>query len=203
MCMPPIGSTDHLNYASYGRMAATGHDPYVTSADDLSRDPVAGAPEEWRTTPSVYGPIATGEQALAAWIGDDSVRLTVFVMSVANVLAFAVTALILYRTSRTEERRLRTALLWTCNPLVLFHLIAGAHNDVLAIAPMAAALAVFGPKAGWVRSLAAGAFVYVGTAIKLLAVLVAAGPPSRCCASGNGGRSADCSRWRPVAPPSP
>ncbi|TDC15205.1 DUF2029 domain-containing protein [Actinomadura bangladeshensis] len=176
MFMPPIGSTDHLNYASYGRMAATGHDPYVTSADDLSRDPVAGAPEEWRTTPSVYGPIATGEQALAAWIGDDSVRLTVFVMSVANVLAFAVTALLLYRTSGTEERRLRTALLWTCNPLVLFHLIAGAHNDVLAIAPMVAALAVFGRHAGWVRALAAGALAGAGAAIKLPAALVAGGP---------------------------
>ncbi len=177
MCMPPVGSTDHLNYASYGRMAATGHDPYVTSADDLSRDPVAGAPEEWRTTPSVYGPLATGEQALAAWIGDDSVRITVFVMSVANVLAFAATALILYRTSRTEERRLRTALLWTCNPLVLFHLVAGAHNDVLAIAPVVAALAVFGRRAGWPHALAAGALAGVGAAVKLPAALAAGGPP--------------------------
>ena len=100
MMMPPVGSTDHLNYASYGRMAATGHDPYETSAADLPHDPVAGAPEEWRTTPSVYGPIATGEQALAAWIGGGSVRLTVFVLSVANTLAFAATALILYRTAR-------------------------------------------------------------------------------------------------------
>src|SRR5690606_5469694 len=69
MLMPPVGSTDHLNYASYGRMAATGHDPYETSAAELPHDPVAGAPEEWRTTPSVYGPLATGEQAVAAWIG--------------------------------------------------------------------------------------------------------------------------------------
>src|SRR5690606_41053042 len=92
---------------------------------------------------SVYGPIATGEQALAAWIGGGSVRLTVFVLSVANTLAFAATALILYRTARSEERRLRTALLWTCNPLVLIHLTAGAHNELLAIAPMGAALPPF------------------------------------------------------------
>lgn len=155
MVMPPVGSTDHLNYASYGRMAATGHDPYRTSADDLPKDPVAGAPEEWRTTPSVYGPIATGGQAFAAWLGSGSVRLTVFVLSVLNTVAFAATSLILYRTSRSEERRLRTALLWTCNPLVLFHLIAGAHNDVLAIAPMVAALAVAGGRTSWARGLAA------------------------------------------------
>lgn len=178
MAMPPVGSTDHLNYASYGRMAATGHDPYATRAVDLPTDPVAGAPEEWRTTPSVYGPIATGEQAVAAWIGSGSVRLTVFVLSVVNTLAFAVTALILYRTARSEERRLRTALLWTCNPLVLFHLISGAHNDVLAIAPMVAALAVFGSRTrpGWARALAAGVLAGAGTAIKLPAALVAGGP---------------------------
>ncbi|MCP9952043.1 glycosyltransferase 87 family protein [Actinomadura madurae] len=157
-------------------MAATGHDPYRTSADDLPKDPVAGAPEEWRTTPSVYGPIATGGQAFAAWLGSGSVRLTVFVLSVLNTVAFAATSLILYRTSRSEERRLRTALLWTCNPLVLFHLIAGAHNDVLAIAPMVAALAVAGGRTSWARGLAAGALAGIGTAIKLPAALVAGGP---------------------------
>ena len=182
MLMPPVGSTDHLNYASYGRMVATGHDPYVTSASEMPHDPVAGAPEEWRTTPSVYGPIATGEQALAAWIGGGSVRLTVFVLSAVNTLAFAVTALILYRTARSEERRLRTALLWTCNPLLLFHLMAGAHNDVLAIAPMVAAVALFsgraGPgrwRAGWPRTLAVGALVGIGAAVKLPAVLACGG----------------------------
>lgn len=175
--MPPVGSADHLNYASYGRMAATGHDPYTTRAVDLPADPVAGAPEEWRSAPSVYGPIASGQQAFAAWAGGGSVRLTVFVLSAVNTLAFALTALLLHRTSRTEERRLRTALLWTCNPLVLFHLVAGAHNDVLAIAPMVAALTVFGGRAsGWGRALASGALVGAGTAIKLPAALVGGGP---------------------------
>jgi hypothetical protein len=199
MFMPPVGSTDHLNYASYGRMAATGHDPYKTSADDLPKDPVAGAPEEWRKTPSVYGPVATGGQAFAAWIGSGSVRLTVFVLSVLNTLAFAVTSLILYRTARTEERRLRTALLWTCNPLVLFHLIAGAHNDVLAIAPMVAALTVLGGtlgggRFGWLRCLAAGALAGIGTAIKLPAALVAGGPALALLRRTWTERS-----WRPIA----
>ncbi|KAB2369606.1 DUF2029 domain-containing protein [Actinomadura montaniterrae] len=197
MFMPPVGSTDHLNYASYGRMAATGHDPYETRAVDLPKDPVAGAPEEWRSTPSVYGPIATGEQAVASWIGGGSVRLTVFVLSVFNVLAFAATALILYRTSRDEDRRLRTALLWTCNPLLLFHLISGAHNDVLAIAPMVAALTVFDTYATggrwrmWGRALAAGVLTGVGGAIKMPAALAGGGPAWALLREGWKGR-----RWR-------
>ncbi|MDL4773585.1 polyprenol phosphomannose-dependent alpha 1,6 mannosyltransferase MptB [Actinomadura xylanilytica] len=176
--MPPIGSSDHLNYAAYGRMVVTGHDPYATRAVDVPGDPVIGAPEEWRRTPSVYGPITTGGQALASWLGDGSVRLTVFVLSILNTLAFALTALILYRTSRTGERRLRTALLWTCNPLVLLHLVAGAHNDVLAIAPMVAAVALFAarPRASGWRALATGAVVGAATAVKLPAALVGGGP---------------------------
>ncbi|MFI0448272.1 hypothetical protein [Actinomadura sp. 6N118] len=179
---PPIGSSDHLNYAAYGRMAATGHDPYTTQAVDLSGDPVIGAVEEWRTTPSVYGPIATAQEAFASWIGGGSMRLTVFVLSFTNALAFVITAVILYRSAGGPQRRLRGVLLWTCNPLLLFHLVAGAHNDVLAIAPMVAAVALYSASrgrkgaVGVLRVLATGALVGAGAAIKLPAALVGGGP---------------------------
>ena len=191
--LPPIGSGDHLNYAAYGRMVVTGHDPYTTRAVDMPGDPVVGAVEEWRRAPSVYGPLATAQEAFASWIGGESMRLTVFVMSLLNSLAFAATAAVLYRTSRTPERRLRTALMWTLNPLLLFHLVAGSHNDTLAIAPMVAALAVFAgrtasaddgadgpgrgaPRAPRARALAAGALTGTAMAIKLPAALVGGGP---------------------------
>jgi hypothetical protein len=177
--MPPVGSADHLNYAAYGRMAVLGHDPYSTSAVDVPGDPVISEVEEWRRTPSVYGPVATGTQALASWVGGDSVRLTVFVLSLFNALAFALTAWILYRTADTDERRLRVALLWTCNPLLLYHLVGGAHNDALAVCPMVAGLALFAARRGRPgtvpRSLGAGALIAVGGAIKVPAALVGGG----------------------------
>ncbi|MGK5554609.1 polyprenol phosphomannose-dependent alpha 1,6 mannosyltransferase MptB [Actinomadura kijaniata] len=172
--LPPVGSTDHLNYAAYGRMAATGHDPYATRASDLPHDPVINAVQEWQDTPSVYGPVATAGQALASWVGGDSVKTTVFVLSLLNLAAFAVAALVLHRTARDDTARLRAALLWTCNPLMLFHLMAGAHNDVQAVAPMVAALAAFRAGPGW--ALLTGALVGTGTAIKLPAALVGGGP---------------------------
>ncbi|MBG6092134.1 hypothetical protein IW256_006247 [Actinomadura viridis] len=197
--LPPVGSGDHLNYAAYGRMVVLGHDPYATRAVDLPGDPVVGAVEEWRRAPSVYGPLATAQEAFASRIGGESMRLTVFVMSLVNSLAFALTAAVLYWTSRTPERRLRTALMWTCNPLLLFHLVAGSHNDTLAIAPMVAALAVFagrrprgtaeggtphtepgaqgeGLRAPTLRALAAGALLGAAMAIKLPAALAGGGP---------------------------
>ncbi|MBW8481756.1 polyprenol phosphomannose-dependent alpha 1,6 mannosyltransferase MptB [Actinomadura parmotrematis] len=174
--MPPVGSADHLNYASYGRMAATGHDPYATTANDVPGDPVIGAAEEWRDTPSVYGPVTTAAQALASRIGGDSVRLTVFVLSVMNAAAFALAALLLHRLARDGRGRLRAALLWTCNPLLLFHLVAGGHNDVLAIAPMVAALGVFHARSSWPRALASGALTGFGAVVKLPAAFVGGGP---------------------------
>jgi hypothetical protein len=175
--LPPVGSGDHLNYAAYGRMAVTGHDPYVTGARDLPGDPVAEAVEApWREEPSIYGPIATAQQAVASLIGGDSVRLTVFVLSLTNALAFALVGLVLYRMgAATPGGRHRAVLLWTGNPLLLFHLVSGAHNDVLAIAAAVGALAVFKPSSP-PRTMAAGALVGVGAAIKLPAALVGGGP---------------------------
>lgn len=191
--MPPVGSSDHLNYAGYGRMVVTGHDPYTTRALDLPHDPVLGAVQDWQRAPSVYGPIVTLQEAFASWIGGTSVRLTVFVLSVTNALAFALVGLMLYRCAGRGPQRLRGVLLWTLNPLMLFHLVGGAHNDTLGIAAAVGALALFAPRVSRAvrsrtavgpgdrfpsaaRTLLSGALVGAGIAIKLPAGLVGGGP---------------------------
>src|SRR6185437_16086455 len=123
-------------------------------------DPVARAVQDWRGSPSVYGSLATGGQALASSIGGDSARLTVFVLSLLGLAAFAGTGLLLHLLTRgNRERQLRAGLLWTLNPLLLQVLVAGAHVDGQAIVFAVAAIAVFAiglPKA-WARGgLAAG-----------------------------------------------
>jgi hypothetical protein len=187
MVMPPVGSGDHLNYAAYGRMAVTGNDPYTTSANDLPADPVTRAVQDWRGTPTVYGPIATAQQTFASLIGGSSVRMTVFVMSVTNAVAFLVAGALLYRAARGDPRReLRTVLLWTANPLLILELVGGAHNDVLAITCAVAGLAVFGlsdpvrarpgdpHRAG--RCLITGALIGVAAAIKINVAIAGGGP---------------------------
>jgi hypothetical protein len=185
--MPPVGSADHLNYAAYGRMAVTGNDPYATTARSLPADPVTRAVQDWRDTPTVYGPIATAQQTFASLIGGTSVRLTVFVMSLTNVMAFLAAGLLLYRSARGDPgRELRAALLWTANPLLLFELVGGAHNDVLAIAFAVAGLAVFAmpdplrprPQEGRTlsRCVAAGVLIGAGAAIKINVAIAGGGP---------------------------
>ena len=143
--VPPFGSSDHLSYAAYGRMLVTGHNPYTTTPAQLAAlgDPVARAVQDWSRSPSVYGPLATAIQALASLAGGTSVRLTVFVLGLANLAAFAGTALLLHRmTRRNPVWQLRAALLWAANPLLLQVLVAGAHVDSQAVVFGVAAVAV-------------------------------------------------------------
>jgi len=69
--LPPAGSTDTVSYATYGRMALLGHNPYVMTPEQLKHtgDPVGQlAHLIWRRHPSLYGPLATAEQwAAASW----------------------------------------------------------------------------------------------------------------------------------------
>jgi hypothetical protein len=184
--VPPFGSSDQLSYAAYGRMLVTGHNPYTTTPAQLAAlgDPVARAVQDWFTTPSVYGPLATGVQGLAALIGGASARLTVFVLGLANLAAFAGTALLLHRmTRRDPARQLRAALLWAANPLLLQLLIAGAHVDAQAVVFAVAAVAVlFGPWSGdrapvpsLTRAALAGVLVGLGFAVKVSDVVVGVG----------------------------
>ena len=218
--VPPFGSSDHLSYAAYGRMLVTGHNPYTTTPAQLAAlgDPIARAVQDWRGSPSVYGPLATAIQALASLIGGTSVRLTVFVLGLANLAAFGGTGLLLHRmTAGQPGRQLRAALLWTANPLLLQVLVAGAHVDSQAVAFGVAAVAVmFAP---WGRrgglggkvvpqergdfggspprastSLAAGVLVGLGFAVKITVVLVGLGLAIALVISL--GR-----QWRRLAPP--
>jgi hypothetical protein len=184
--VPPFGSSDQLSYAAYGRMLVTGHNPYTTTPAQLAAlgDPVARAVQDWFTTPSVYGPLATAVQGLASLIGGTSVRLTVFGLGAANLAAFAGTAVVLHRVTRSDPaRQLRAALLWAANPLLLQLLVAGAHVDAQAAVFGVAAVAVmYGPWTGprspvpsLARASLAGILVGLGFAVKVSDVLVGLG----------------------------
>lgn len=178
VCVPTMGSGDHLSYAAYGRMVAIGQNPYTTSPDELAAlgDPFGAAVEPpWQWASSVYGPVATGTHALAALLGGDSVRTTVFWLAVLNAAAFLAAGLVLHRIGRVGGRseptwQVRAALLWTLNPLLLYELVAGAHVDTLAVAFVVASLAAARRSAAL-----AGALLAAGAAAKLSYAVVGGG----------------------------
>ncbi|MFE3201254.1 hypothetical protein [Embleya sp. NPDC059237] len=137
VCVPPMGSADHLVYAAYGRLAATGGDPYRDTAATLVRDgdPVGRAVEApWTDVPSVYGPVATAEQWLAARLGGSSVHTIVLVLTLLGAATFVLTGLLLQRAAGADRvARARVAILWSANPLLLFVAVGAGHLDAFAL----------------------------------------------------------------------
>ncbi|MEP6463561.1 MAG: polyprenol phosphomannose-dependent alpha 1,6 mannosyltransferase MptB [Frankiaceae bacterium] len=141
----PVGSADPKSYAAYGRMAATGADAYAATPQQRAAagDPVAAAVESpWQNSPSVYGPLATAEQALIARVAGDSTRAAVGLLGLINGAAFLATGAVLQRLADTPQRRRRVAVLWSINPLLLLQLVAGAHLDTLVALAVVVAVAL-------------------------------------------------------------
>jgi hypothetical protein len=141
--LPPAGSTDAISYAASGRTAVIGHDPYVMTPLQLAQsgDPVgkqipfAEIPTTWTTTVSVYGPVATGAEWVAAELGGPSLARITFWLKCEEALAFAAVILALDRMLRSDPgMRLRAHLLWSVNPLLLWEIVGSGHVDGLAAA---------------------------------------------------------------------
>jgi len=208
--VPPAGSTDMLDYAAYGRIAALHHNPYVMTPEQLrmARDPVGLlAPYNWQNIPSVYGPLATATEWAASELGGRSAAVTIFWLKVWNGLAFLVVVLTLDWLTRTRPAmRARAHVLWSVNPLMLWAVMAGGHVDGLAVAIAVLALAVLGRTAvlnrdpgriGTARALGSGLLLGAATAVKAPFVLFGAGlawvarrSPRVLAAAGAGGAAA-------------
>jgi len=139
--LPAAGSTDAISYAANGRMAVTGHSPYVMtplqlrrSGDPIGRQiPFSEIPSTWTTTVSVYGPVATGAEWAAAELGGSSLARITFWLKLEEALAFGAVIVALDRMLRADPaQRLRAHLLWSVNPLLLFQIVASGHIDGLA-----------------------------------------------------------------------
>ena len=182
--LPPSGSTDALDYATYGRLLALGHSPYVTTPAQLRHVHDAFArsiPHVWQHFVSVYGPLATMEQYVAARLGGASAARITFWLKLWDSAAFALAALVLDRLLRREPaQRLRAHLLWTVNPLLLWDLVAAGHLDVLAVMAGLLGLLMLGTqhdaaRPGLGRVAAAGALLGIAADIKINYVLFGLG----------------------------
>ena len=171
--LTPVGSSDVASYAVYGRIAAQGGDPYVTTplawGERPYLDPVGTM---WKNQPSVYGPVATALQAFAARIGGPHVGTTVLVWMVLNGLVFLGVGVLLLRTS---DDPVRATLFWTANPVLILALVAGGHLDTLVAAAAVGAIQVARRRrSGW-HDVLAGALVGLGSGVKVSAVLIGVG----------------------------
>jgi hypothetical protein len=180
----PTGSTDALDDAAYGRIAALGHSPYQVTPQQMVavHDPIAmNTPNVWREQYTLYGPLATGEQWAAAELGSTSAARIVFWLKLWNALAFVTVAGVLDRMLRSDPaRRARGHLLWSANPLLLWVLVSAGHVESLAVAAgflgvAVARVVVPGGRLAATRWFAAGILVGASADVKIPYILFGLG----------------------------
>ena len=163
---PPLLTTDVFSYVSYGRLGALhGIDPYVAAPIRVPHDaiyPWVG----WRHARSAYGPLFTVLTYPLAVVG---VAPAVWTLKLVAALSSLGCVALVWRTALARRiDPVRAVALVGLNPVLLIWVVAGAHNDLLMMLAMSAAVAlvVAGAEAGGAATAVAGA------AVKVSAVLI-------------------------------
>ena len=197
---PPMFSKDVYSYLAQSAIAARGFDPYALGPaaalgvdDPLTRT----IPTIWRDTPAPYGPLFLMLGRGITTLTESDVVLGVVAH---RILALVGVGLLVWALPRLARRCELDAglVLWlgVVNPLVLFHLVSGIHNEGLMLGLMLAGLelGLRGiDRAGHLRDplfLAGAVVIGLGAAIKLPAVL-ALGFLGMAAARRRGGRTRD------------
>jgi hypothetical protein len=190
---PVLLSHDVYSYLAYARLGAVhGLDPYAHPPLAAAADPVF-ADVAWTEATSAYGPLFTLLTYPLAWL---PVGLAIAVLKAVAALSVLGLAIV---TSRLAVWRgvdpLRAAAFVALNPLVLVHVVGGAHNDgltmLLAMLGVAAILSA--------RELSAGAALAGAAATKASALFLA---PFALLATANQGsvglKRPNGGRFRPI-----
>jgi alpha-1,6-mannosyltransferase len=166
-CAPVLLSHDAFSYVDYARLAVKhGLDPYVNAPEAAPGDP-AFAHVTWTETPSAYGPLFTIATYPLAWLpvwAAIAVLKAVAAISVLG-LAWVVSRLATWRGVDEAQAAAFIAL----NPLVLVHVVGGAHNDGIAMLPAMLGVAALVVR----REASSGAFLVASAAIKSSSLFVA------------------------------
>jgi alpha-1,6-mannosyltransferase len=171
---PPLFSTDVYTYLGQEAISLRGLDPYALGpAGALGVDDplVRTIPTIWQNTPAPYGPLFLWVGKLMIPFAQDQLLLGVVAH---RVLALAGLALIGWALLRLGRRfgADPAVVLWLglANPMVLFHLVSGVHNEALMLGLMLAGLEI-----GLGRSWLAGAVLISAAAMVKLPAAIALG----------------------------
>lgn len=165
---PPLLSLDLFSYISYARLERL-HDlnPYEFTPSSAPNDEALAFVEDWRNKVSVYGPLFTVALTPLAHLG---LGAAVWILKIVTGIAVLAIAWVVARLAALRGVHPGTAAAFVAlNPLVLVHVVGGAHNDALMAALMTAAVAaiVVG------RQAVGGVGLIAAAAVKASALLVA------------------------------
>jgi hypothetical protein len=161
----PRDSTDIWSYASYGRMVSHyGASPYRHVPIEYSNDPtMRRVAPLWQNTASVYGPLWNSISAgVVGYAGTDGSSTRVLFQSLAALSVFLAALLIARRT-----RAPAAVALIGLNPLVIYDVVNGGHNDALVGLAILAGVVL----ATRERFVMAAVVIALGALVKLVALL--------------------------------
>lgn len=140
--VPPLFSRDVYSYLAQCKITGLGMDPYTLGpAQALGvADPlVRGIPNIWRDTPAPYGPFFLSICRGVPGVTGNHVVLGILLERVLELVGVALIVWALPRLARRFGVHPVSAFwLGAANPLVLWHLISGSHNEALMIGLMLA-----------------------------------------------------------------
>ncbi|MEJ5998584.1 alpha-(1-_6)-mannopyranosyltransferase A [Corynebacterium sp. H130] len=130
----PILSRDVYSYLMQGAMLRDGFDPYTQGAAVNPGPMLLEVSHDWRNTTTPYGP-------LHLWLGEiitsmvgDNVTLGVLLYKLVSIFGFVLIAWSVPHITK-ELGGNETWALWlgVMNPVMVFHLIGGMHNESLMV----------------------------------------------------------------------
>ncbi len=136
--VPPLTSADVLMYAAYGRLQVLGLNPYNITPAEIFRQEfdavLIWTERPWQDTPSVYGPLASASQWLAAYLGDGNMHNTVFWLQMFALLPFLLIGTLVVSLAHDDHKIQTRAVLFTIlNPIMIWSVLAGAHNEAFTL----------------------------------------------------------------------
>ena len=141
---PPLGSRDVYAYGAQGRLAAEGIDVFSEGPSALGDSPVLEPVDPlYLDAPVVYGPVFVALSSQLAELTGDGLVVSVLAYRMVAVLSLTVAAIAVLDLARSMGRNRSDAMVLTvANPLVLLHLVSGAHNEALMLAFLMSGLAL-------------------------------------------------------------
>lgn len=129
---PPLFSRDVYSYLAQGAMVDAHMDVYTAGPAQLGGPLADEVAPVWQNTAAPYGPAFMGVASLLSGLTRGELPAGLFGMRLVALFGVGLMAAALPRLARHSGADPAAALwLGALNPLVLLHLVAGAHNDAI------------------------------------------------------------------------
>jgi hypothetical protein len=187
LMLPLLFSRDVYSYAFYGRIVSTYRaNPYGATPSDFPLNSLFSLTwPGWRSTTSVYGPLFTWISALMTSVVKKPSEVVTSFQLLAAAASLGTIAVVGRLVQRVRPDRTAFAIAMIgCNPIVIYHVIGGGHNDMLVAFFVACAVSLLFAR----RELLSAVALALGMSVKasavvplalLIVAVVANEPPER------------------------